>query len=118
MTGDTAVGLCILIAQQRECVVFAESSRLPLKLVGEMVDQCRDTLLQLGTFLLSNVRQDDYAQRIPPAHSLVLDYHLRIDAAMYLTRPTYLPKIHSAYDLAKRAMKSDNESKKMDAQQK
>ncbi|EYC09354.1 hypothetical protein Y032_0061g3295 [Ancylostoma ceylanicum] len=118
MTGDTAVGLCILIAQQRECVVFTESSRLPLKLVGEMVDQCRDTLLQLGTFLLSNVRQDDYAQRIPPAHSLVLDYHLRIDAAMYLTRPTYLPKIHSAYDLAKRAMKSDNESKKMDAQQK
>ncbi|KHJ90341.1 hypothetical protein OESDEN_09817 [Oesophagostomum dentatum] len=118
MTGDTAVALCILIAQQRECVVYNESSRLPLKLIGEMVDQCRDTLLQLGTFLLSNVRQDDYAQRIPPAHSLIQDYHLRIDAAMYLTRPTYLPKIHSAYDSAKRAMKTDNENKKMDAQQK
>uniref|UniRef100_A0A158P8F9 THO complex subunit 2 n=1 Tax=Angiostrongylus cantonensis TaxID=6313 RepID=A0A158P8F9_ANGCA len=82
MTGDIAIGLCILIAQQRECVVYRESSRLPLKLVGEMVDQCRDTLLQLGTFLWANVRQDDYAMRIPPAHTLILDYHLRIDAAI------------------------------------
>ncbi|CAJ0597189.1 unnamed protein product [Cylicocyclus nassatus] len=118
MSGDTAVALCILIAQQRECVVYHDSSRLPLKLIGEMVDQCRDTLLQLGTFLLSNFRQDDYAQRMPSAHSLVMDYHLRIDAAMYLTRPTYLPKIHNAYDSAKRAMKTDNDTKKMDAQQK
>lgn len=30
----------------------------------------------------------------------------------------YFLQIHSAYDSAKRAMKSDNESKKMDAQQK
>ncbi|WKX98690.1 hypothetical protein Q1695_013961 [Nippostrongylus brasiliensis] len=118
LAGDTAVGLCILIAQQRECVVYQESEKLPLKLVGEMVDQCRDTLLQLGTFLWSNVRPDDYAQRIPPAHSLILDYHVRIDAAMYLTRPTYLPKIHAAYEASKRAMKSDGENKKMDTQQK
>ncbi|KAE9418848.1 hypothetical protein Angca_009251 [Angiostrongylus cantonensis] len=118
MTGDIAIGLCILIAQQRECVVYRESSRLPLKLVGEMVDQCRDTLLQLGTFLWANVRQDDYAMRIPPAHTLILDYHLRIDAAMYLTRPTYFLKINAAYEAAKRAMKSDIDNKKMDAQQK
>nr|CDJ88670.1 THO complex subunit 2-like [Haemonchus contortus] len=118
LAGDIAVGLCILIAQQRECVVYRESSRLPLKLVGEMVDQCRDTLLQLGTFLWSNVRMDDYAQRIPPAVSLIQDYHLRIDAAMYLTRPTYLPKINSSYEAAKRAMKSESENKKMDTQQK
>lgn len=118
LSGDTAVGLCILIAQQRECVVYRESSRLPLKLVGEMVDQCRDTLLQLCTFLWSNVRPDDYAQRIPPAHSLILDYHLRIDAAMYLTRPTYLCKINASFETAKRAMKADGENKKMDTQQK
>ncbi|KJH43484.1 hypothetical protein DICVIV_10490 [Dictyocaulus viviparus] len=118
MNADIAVGLCILIAQQRECVVYRESFRLPLKLVGEMVDQCRDTLLQFCTFLWANVRQDDYAQRIPTAHSLVLDYHLRIDAAMYLTRPTYLLKINAAYEAAKRTMKLDNDSKKMDTQQK
>ncbi|KAK6034372.1 hypothetical protein COOONC_28123, partial [Cooperia oncophora] len=76
-----------------------------------MVDQCRDTLLQLGTFLWSNVRTDDYAQRIPSAISLIQDYHLRIDAAMYLTRPT-------SYEATKRAMKSDSENKKMDTQQK
>lgn len=46
MTGDTAVGLCILIAQQRECVVYTESSRLPLKLVGEMVDQVSGGVLR------------------------------------------------------------------------
>ncbi|KAK6023081.1 hypothetical protein OSTOST_11196 [Ostertagia ostertagi] len=103
LTGDIAVGLCILIAQQRECVVYHESSRLPLKLVGEMVDQCRDTLLQLGTFLWSNVRTDDYAQRIPPAASLIQDYHLRIN---------------SLYETAKRSMKSDSDIKKMDTQQK
>ncbi|VDM52574.1 unnamed protein product [Angiostrongylus costaricensis] len=119
MTGDIAIGLCILIAQQRECVVYRESSRLPLKLVGEMVDQCRDTLLQLGTFLWANVRQDDYAMRIPPAHTLILDYHLRIDAAMYLTRPTYFLKASRFHFwAAKRAMKSDIDNKKMDAQQK
>ncbi|PIO72849.1 hypothetical protein TELCIR_05206 [Teladorsagia circumcincta] len=142
LTGDIAVGLCILIAQQRECVVYHESSRLPLKLVGEMVDQCRDTLLQLGTFLWSNVRTDDYAQRIPPAVSLIQDYHLRVDAAMYLTRPTYLTKagcfeslicrfkpescllmliedeINNSYEAAKRSMKSDSDNKKMDTQQK
>ncbi|KAK5977815.1 hypothetical protein GCK32_005891 [Trichostrongylus colubriformis] len=118
LTDDIAVGLCILIAQQRECVVYLESSRLPLKLVGEMVDQCRDTLLQLCTFLWSNVRADDYAQRIPSAASLIQDYHLRVDAAMYLTRPTYLLKINNSYEAAKRAMKSDGENKKMDTQQK
>ncbi|VDK82979.1 unnamed protein product [Cylicostephanus goldi] len=45
MTGDTAVALCILIAQQRECVVYHDSSRLPLKLIGEMVDQVSTALL-------------------------------------------------------------------------
>ncbi|KAJ1363788.1 hypothetical protein KIN20_023725 [Parelaphostrongylus tenuis] len=118
MNGDIAIGLCILIAQQRECVVYRESSRLPLKLVGEMVDQCRDTLLQFCTFLWANVRQDDYAMRIPPAHTLIFDYHLRIDAAMYLTRPTYFLKINSAYEAAKRTLKSDIDIKKVDTHQK
>lgn len=33
------VGLAILIAQQRQCIVFVESNDIPLKLAGKMLDQ-------------------------------------------------------------------------------
>uniref|UniRef100_A0A0N4X7A8 THO complex subunit 2 n=1 Tax=Haemonchus placei TaxID=6290 RepID=A0A0N4X7A8_HAEPC len=55
LAGDIAVGLCILIAQQRECVVYRESSRLPLKLVGEMVDQVRVLLFFNNTGMLQGM---------------------------------------------------------------
>lgn len=33
------VGLSILTAQQRQCIVYEESSDIPLKLAGQMLDQ-------------------------------------------------------------------------------
>ncbi len=36
---DLVVGLCILTAQQRACVVFKESDGVPLKLTGQFLDQ-------------------------------------------------------------------------------
>uniref|UniRef100_A0A1I7X8W3 Tho2 domain-containing protein n=1 Tax=Heterorhabditis bacteriophora TaxID=37862 RepID=A0A1I7X8W3_HETBA len=96
LSGDMAVGLCILIAQQRECVIHNDSKLLPLKLVGEMTDQ-----VNIASILMS-------------------EFHLRLDSAMYLTRPTYMPKVQSAYESAKRAVKSlDGEHKqKLDSKQK
>ena len=36
---ELAVPLCLLTAQQRECVVYHETEDLPLKLVGKLFDQ-------------------------------------------------------------------------------
>lgn len=33
------VGLSILTAQQRQCIVYSESPNIPLKLAGQMLDQ-------------------------------------------------------------------------------
>ena len=33
------VGLSILTAQQRQCIVFVESNDIPLKLAGQMLDK-------------------------------------------------------------------------------
>lgn len=47
---NLAVALCLLMAQQNYCVVFRETQKNHLKLVGKLADQCQDTLVQFGTF--------------------------------------------------------------------
>ncbi|CAD6188020.1 unnamed protein product [Caenorhabditis auriculariae] len=108
LTGDLATGMCILVAQQRDHVIFEDSKTLPLKLVGELVDQCSDTLQQLGTFLLSYIKADEYTRRIPPLHRLLSEYFLRLDAAMYLSRPTFIPKVIEAYDEEKKKVRAND----------
>ena len=48
---NLAVPLCLLMAQQRNCVVYQETENSHLKLVGILFDQCQDTLVQFGQFL-------------------------------------------------------------------
>uniref|UniRef100_A0A0N4UJS0 THO complex subunit 2 n=1 Tax=Dracunculus medinensis TaxID=318479 RepID=A0A0N4UJS0_DRAME len=92
------VGLSILTAQQRQCIVYEESSDIPLKLAGQMLDQCQETMVQFGSFLRSSIRQEDYCSRMPSAPELIEKYHLSIDAAFFLSRSTrYSIKIEEHY---------------------
>ncbi|PAV81790.1 hypothetical protein WR25_19360 [Diploscapter pachys] len=115
---NLAVSLCILIAQQREFIVHEDGQTLPLKLVGEMMDQCRDTLQQLVAFLLSYVKWDDYAKRMPTVGELLTEFRLPLDAAMFLVRPTYMPKVLAMYDAAKRAKPLEEGKTRLDSAQK
>ena len=60
---NLAVPLCLLMAQQRNCVVYQETENSHLKLVGILFDQCQDTLVQFGQFLATNLSIDDYTYR-------------------------------------------------------
>ena len=60
---NLAVPLCLLMAQQRNCVVYQETENSHLKLVGILFDQCQDTLVQFGQFLATNLSIDDYTLR-------------------------------------------------------
>lgn len=48
---DLSVALCLLIAQQKYCVIYRETEYTHLKLVSKLYDQCQDTLVQFGSFL-------------------------------------------------------------------
>ncbi|PIC42051.1 hypothetical protein B9Z55_009252 [Caenorhabditis nigoni] len=106
LKGDLAVGLCISIAQQKEHIMYNESSTLPLKLVGKMVDQCSDTFQQLVSFLSVYMRNEDFAKRVPSVRELISDYSLGMEATMCLARPTFFSRILDNYDSAKKVSKA------------
>ena len=76
------------------------------QLVGKLYDQCQDTLVQLGTFLASNLSVDDYIRRLPSLGSLLVDYHVHADVAFFLARPMFSHSINSKYDELRRAEKN------------
>lgn len=86
---DLAVPLVLLMAQQGNCVVYQETESDHLKLVGKLFDQCHDTLVQFGTFLASNMSQDDYTTRLPPIEALLSEFHVHADVAFFLARPMF-----------------------------
>uniref|UniRef100_A0A915HG33 THO complex subunitTHOC2 C-terminal domain-containing protein n=1 Tax=Romanomermis culicivorax TaxID=13658 RepID=A0A915HG33_ROMCU len=112
---DLVVGLCLLMSQQRYCIVYKEGVDMHLKLVGQMLDQCQQTLVQFASFLSSNLKNDDYARCMPSAIELIKDYHISPDAAMFLTRPVYTAKINVIYDELKRM---DRINKQLNAEKK
>ncbi|CAI4222295.1 unnamed protein product [Auanema sp. JU1783] len=120
LEGDLAVGVCILIAQQRECIIHNDSSELPLKLIGEMVDQSRDTFMQFGTFIQNNLKFDEYSKRMPLIHDLMNQYNVPLESAAFLSRSIYMQKIIQSYDETKKERKLlEAEGKqKLDIQQK
>ncbi|GMS88250.1 hypothetical protein PENTCL1PPCAC_10425, partial [Pristionchus entomophagus] len=103
---DMAVGLSILVSQQRDAILYQGSKEMPLKLTGEMADQCRDTLVQFSSFLLENMRLEDYAKKMPSIDVLISEYSLPIDAAFFLARPAFRYEVQSAFDRAKRVMRA------------
>ena len=101
---NLAVPLCLLMAQQRNCVVYMETENSHLKLVGKLFDQCQDTLVQFGTFLASNLSIDDYNRRLPEMKELLSSYHVNLDLAFFLARPNFNHKISQKFeDLLRRS---------------
>ena len=95
---NLAVPLCLLMAQQRNCVVYQETENDHLKLVGNLFDQCQDTLVQFGQFLATNLSIDDYTLRLPPMDQLLTRYHVNSDLAFFLARPMFNHQISLKFD--------------------
>uniref|UniRef100_A0ABD2WT94 THO complex subunit 2 n=1 Tax=Trichogramma kaykai TaxID=54128 RepID=A0ABD2WT94_9HYME len=100
---DLAVALCLLMAQQKHCVVYRETEQSHLKLVGKLYDQCHDALVQFGTFLGSTMTVDEYVERLPSIHSMLRDYHIHADVAFFLARPMFAHAINIKYDTLRKA---------------
>lgn len=126
---DLAVALCLLMAQQKHCVVYRETDKSHLKLVGKyakpqnqdndisaraflhknaddhlattgkLYDQCQDTLVQFGTFLGSTMTVDEYVRRLPSIHSMLQDNHIHSDVAFFLARPMFAHAINVSRSL-------------------
>ncbi|XP_015255221.1 PREDICTED: THO complex subunit 2 isoform X3 [Cyprinodon variegatus] len=110
---ELALPLCLLMAQQRNGVVFLEGGEKHLKLVGHLYDQCHDTLLQFGGFLASNLSTEDYIKRVPSIDILCNQFHTPHDAAFLLSRPMYAHQILSKYDELKKAEKGNRQQQKV-----
>ncbi|XP_069749018.1 THO complex subunit 2 isoform X5 [Narcine bancroftii] len=110
---DLALPLCLLMAQQRNGVIFQESGEKHLKLVGKLYDQCHDTLVQFGGFLASNLSTEDYIKRVPSIDVLCNQFHTPHDAAFFLSRPMYAHHISSKYDELKKAEKGNKQQQKV-----
>ncbi|XP_041750983.2 THO complex subunit 2 [Coregonus clupeaformis] len=110
---ELALPLCLLMAQQRNGVVFLEGGEKHLKLVGKLYDQCHDTLVQFGGFLASNLSTEDYIKRVPSIDILCNQFHTPHDAAFFLSRPMYGHQILSKYDELKKAEKSNRQQQKV-----
>eukprot|EP00090_Calanus_glacialis_P000154 TRINITY_DN1009_c0_g1_i2.p1 TRINITY_DN1009_c0_g1~~TRINITY_DN1009_c0_g1_i2.p1 ORF type:complete len:1411 (-),score=541.96 TRINITY_DN1009_c0_g1_i2:289-4521(-) len=93
-----AVPLVLMMAQQGNSVVYQETESDHLKLVGKLFDQCHDTLVQFGTFLASNLSQDDYTQKLPPIEQLLSEFHVNADIAFFLARPMFNHLINTKFD--------------------
>uniref|UniRef100_W5NBA9 THO complex subunit 2 n=1 Tax=Lepisosteus oculatus TaxID=7918 RepID=W5NBA9_LEPOC len=110
---ELALPLCLLMAQQRNGVVFLEGGEKHLKLVGKLYDQCHDTLVQFGGFLASNLSTEDYIKRVPSVDVLCNQFHTPHDAAFFLSRPMYAHQILSKYDELKKAEKGNRQQQKV-----
>jgi THO complex subunit 2 len=75
-----------------------ETENSHLKLVGNLFDQCQDTLVQFGQFLATNLSIDDYTHRLPPMSELLTRYHVNSDLAFFLARPMFNHQISLKYD--------------------
>lgn len=95
---DLAVALCLLMAQQKYCVIYRETQKIHLKLVGKLSDQCQDTLVQFGTFLGSTLSVDEYVTKLPSIQSMLLDYHIPNEVAFFLARPMFNHAINVSHD--------------------
>lgn len=112
---DLAVALALLIAQQKHCVIYRETTHSHLKLVGKLYDQCQDTLVQFGTFLGLNYSVEEYIERLPSIHAMLQEYHIHSDVAFFLARPMFSHAINQKYDQLR---KSDSNGKKITTSQK
>ncbi|XP_049790874.1 THO complex subunit 2 isoform X2 [Schistocerca nitens] len=112
---NLAVALYLLMAQQRYCVLYRETEKSHLKLVGKLYDQCQDTLVQFGTFLNSTMSNEEYVTKMPSINKMLLEYHMHADVAFFLARPMFTHAINLRFEALRKA---DPNGKKMSASQK
>lgn len=122
LESNLAWPLCILIAQQRNCIVFEDQDHSHLKLIGKLYDQCQETLVQYGSFLSSNLSMDDYIGGLPSLDQLIQEYYLSSDVAFFLIRSMITYKIHTKAEEtiradAKTANKASSKDSDKQAQQ-
>ena len=86
LENDLAMSLCILMSQQRNCILF-QSDNTHLKLVGKLYDQCQETLIQYGNFLSYSLTIDDYKRRLPLLKEMLVEFNLSPDVTFFLVRP-------------------------------
>ncbi|CAN8032951.1 unnamed protein product [Ixodes persulcatus] len=103
---DLALPLCLLMAQQKNCILYRDQEASHLKLVGKLYDQCQDTLVQFGSFLSSSLSTEEYAGRLPPVDQLLSRFHVQADVAFFLARPMFGHSIALKFDDAKRRDKT------------
>ncbi|KAL1434887.1 hypothetical protein MTO96_001763 [Rhipicephalus appendiculatus] len=103
---DLALPLCLLMAQQKNCILYREQEASHLKLVGKLYDQCQDTLVQFCSFLSSSLSTEEYAGRLPSVDQLLSKFHVQADVAFFLARPMFGHQITLKFDEAKRKDKS------------
>ncbi|RWS14898.1 THO complex subunit 2-like protein, partial [Dinothrombium tinctorium] len=102
LESNLAMPLCILMAQQRNCILYCEQEHSHLKLVGKLYDQCQETLVQYGSFLSSSLSIDDYIGRLPPLSKLITEYNLNADVAFFLVRPMIVHHINMKFEELKK----------------
>ncbi|XP_056012472.1 THO complex subunit 2-like isoform X2 [Ostrea edulis] len=107
---DLALALCILMAQQRDSVIYEESAESHLKLVGRLYDQCQDTLVQFGSFLSMQLSTEEFVKRLPTIDTLITTFHVPADAAFFLCRPQYTYAINSKFDELRKMDKNNKQS--------
>ena len=84
-----AFALLILLAQQREAIVYETDSN-ELKLIGMLYDQCQMALCQLVEFLSSDSSQlQSYKKLLPTLGVLFQKYKLQPDVAFCMARPVF-----------------------------
>lgn len=93
LENDMAMPMCILMAQQRSCILFNVQEHSHLKLVGKLYDQCQETLVQYGSFLSTSLSIDDYVKSLPSLENLLTEYNLSADVAFFLARPMIIHHI-------------------------
>ncbi|XP_055951703.1 THO complex subunit 2-like [Argiope bruennichi] len=111
---DLAIPLCLLMAQQRNCILYHENDNSHVKLVGKLYDQCQDTLVQYGSFLANNLNMEDYANRLPSVSALLTEYNIQTDVAFYLSRPSLNHILNSKFEELR---KQDKNMKVLSSQQ-
>ncbi|CAF1264050.1 unnamed protein product [Adineta ricciae] len=105
--------LSIIIAQQRNCIVFKFGAQRieHLKLIGSLYDQCQDTMVQFFTFLSNVLTTENFHHQFPSIDDLVLGFHLQVDAAFQISRPLFNVNIQAKFDeLRAVATKSPDEN--------
>lgn len=114
---DLLPALFILMAQQKACVVFVDSENLPLKLAGQLLDQCRDTFIQFNNFIQFAFKLEESAAILPSVDIMTSDYFLPIECSMYFWREFYLKEIENKWREDMKKLKGDDENAKVDETQ-